>query len=532
MRRSAVFKASESDSEVFASGRLDGGARVSLFDEKRKEADSANVADAGALLTAQRDTLADRKQQLERQAAEYPRATDSVQTPQLQGLQQRHIDRQRVLGEGIEQLGAEIKAQEQQVEKDADAFVSGGFNPETWQQLGNVSRKAIAENYIEMRPPYTAKPTVGDVERALTWISKKEDHTSSVASDKVYQFVYLVAGHLGENMDRMLKYDVDRRRSTATNFDIPGVDSSERLDEARKKLQDQVDRIGPLAKKQQAFDTLVYQIGLLGASRRLTQAQNDFDVEDKEIIRSYYSTLYGTLDQGTEGDTAATPTRTGLVEYIEEKQAVLPESFGTSSNLTVKDTVLTDPDEYLVSYLTDNTTKGFYAGATKADIPLSDVYSGYAATLARLEAQLSAITMESLRRQQAETLGWLERPEVLRTADMNEEMFMGLNKATTLVLTRIRGMQRLPQDTNTENVLVNTNNRLFFSHFAELTGKVIEQTRYFSRARGTYDRNFARLSMLIDRLLGAMSTYVYANNEIRGGGEPSLRAWDPARMAY
>ena len=132
----------------------------------------------------------------------------------------------------------------------------------------------------------------------------------------------------------------------------------------------------------------------------------------------------------------------------------------------------------------------------------------------RLERALSKITIASRRMRAASTLDWLERSEVLKAADMNEELFMAVDEATMLVLTRVPGFKALQTDTGAIEVLVNSDNSIFQSYFAILTANIIRQARFYTGQRGAFDKNHARIAMMSSRLMTALQAFSYNDGKI------------------
>jgi hypothetical protein len=422
-------------------------------------------------------------------------------------------------------------------EFDPEEAVKAGFNADAWKKLTPAQQREIAGEYMDLRPPYAPAPTLDEITKTLDWIATEDSHVESVSNDPVYQFVYLVAGHLGENIDRMLKYDVNKRRGAISNFDVPGDDIKRELQTSWQNVIDSMTAVRRKMETQSAFDYLKIYVDLVAtgtAVPRTAAVEKEQQIDPTDISADLID-AYNLLPEGDDNDDPSVASVGGLLNYMDIKgqEGVLPGRYisarATGDEVINLKGVIENPDVHLVPYLIANSFEGYTIQF--ADTPDSLEYAEYKGEMDRLKGIMSQLTLTAIRKRHASTLDWLERSEVLKMADMNEEMFMGLNKATTMVIRRIPGLRGLDglRDPSPEGILINTNNREFFSKFAELTGKIIEQTRFFSKGRGSYDRNHMRLSMLIDRMVKSMQSYTYSDGEIISGYY--VRS-GPERVAY
>lgn len=130
--------------------------------------------------------------------------------------------------------------------------------------------------------------------------------------------------------------------------------------------------------------------------------------------------------------------------------------------------------------------------------------------------------INAIRKRMASALHWLERPEVMNTADMSEDLVMGLDKATTMVLMNVPDLEAIPEE-EAMTLFANGHNKQFTTLFADLVAKQINTVRFFEGIRASFDRNHTRVRIIARSIFNAMKKFSYRNGKIVNPSRPHRR---------
>lgn len=428
-------------------------------------------------------------------------------------------------------------------EQTAKNMVQDGFSADQWPDLNDPQKMDVADEYNKLRPPYAPGVDGMEIREVLNWIAAEESHVTAVNDDPVYRFVYKVAGYVGDTVERMLKRDRTKRHTSAALFDVPGTDIVQQLDRSQREVATELAFTRTRLSQRQLFDVLKHQIDLIEAAHLILPRPEP--LTDKSGGGMEISNAIGGLSKET-GDNL--PNLEGIRQYLESKGDGIPQKYNTERAawwLKRGLAVLTfagpqveeeyaDVDNFtdidiVKPYLMDHIYKGFTATMNET-LPSLET-RGLDIEIERLENIMKSISVSALRQRKAATMDWLERAEVMKTADMNEELFSAVDAATNLVITRIPGMRSLQDVPNPEEILINSTNSTFGSYFVKIAGNLIRSSRFFSGQRASYDKNHGRVSLLNDRIMQALSGYSYIHGKIVNSERRSFRGGHE-RIAY
>jgi len=379
---------------------------------------------------------------------------------------------------------------------------------------GNISgsrmqfdkKTSVNKNDIEdWRPPYAPKLTDGEADKLVRWINLQEKRTLLLQNDPMYNFVKLVAGNLSQNVESLLSYQREQRHSRETFFDIVGEDSGIDIKNALKALEEQIGDATVDLRLLRLYDFFQAQVERLLSQRdrasgpASTMYLNKF--ADLETLRNG-----GELGSRLYGD---------LLDYISENKA------GLSIDDVDEDT---EPEKIIVWFQESVKSN---SQVISADIMPSKKTTTKKQELERLEMLKQKTDIATVRMRMFAGLDWTERLENMQTADMSPELFMGLDKAVTLVKLNVRGLRSVPD----AEAIINGKNRVLITLFAELTARQINIAHFFEGIRGSFDRNHARVRLSVERLLSAMRRFRYENEEIMDTTE-SHDSWKLDRLDF
>ena len=552
MKRTAVFLASDSDSyaqaqgDIKASGRLEGP--TVTYGDAQWDTTEIDLKLAG--ISKERRELHKElspwtsNQISEKEGRLFDIKDELKNTALTANKKQTLRDEKAALKADLEKIPSSERADELETElekldnearqlreDEAIRMVRSGFDAREWLKMQDTNLKtAIAQEYQTLRPPYAPSIESDELQSVLNWVAAEEEQRKAVNEDPVYRFVYKVAGYTGDTVERMIKRDVNKRRSTNAFLDVPGADIEQMLDKTKKKVDQMIAANSVKLSKQRAFDRMKRQVDYIASSqsiRELTMYKGDDSIvlNDLSVLDDVGSTIGG-------------KDMENLRAYMESSADRLPQDY---SNLEATPLLGARVDDKSVNDFENVETVApfirfhLYEGYTLVKDDVIDTEESIALSLEekRLQKISESITIASMRERKAASLDWLERSEVMKTADMNEELYMAVDQATNLILTRVPGMAlllRMETNGHPEEILINSSNRAFGSYFANLTGNLIRDSRFFSGQRSSFDRNHARLTLMNDRLIRALSRFSYFNGKIVSEDETELMGQE--RIAY
>lgn len=366
-------------------------------------------------------------------------------------------------------------------------------------------KASVNKNDIEeWRPPYAPKLTDGEADKLVNWINLQEQRTFLLQNDAMYNFVKLVAGNLSQNVESLLSYQREQRHSRETFFDIVGEDSGIDIKNALKALEGQISDATIDLKLLRLYDFFRTQV-----ERLLSQRDRRSDPASE-----MYLNKFADLESLYKGGVLGKRLYGNLLDYISDNNA----------GLTIDVSEDTEP-EVIIVWLEQSVKSN--SQVISADIIPSKETATKEQELERLEMLKQKTDIATVRMRMFAGLDWTERLENMQTADMSPELFMGLDKAVTLVKLNVRGLRFVPD----AEAIINGKNRVLITLFAELTARQINIAHFFEGIRGSFDRNHARVRLSVERLLSAMRRFRYENEEIMDTTE-SHDSWKLDRLDF
>jgi len=361
------------------------------------------------------------------------------------------------------------------------------------------------ENDIDKtyRPPYAPKLSNTEITDIKDWIQKQEKRIIQLEQDPAYQFIKLVAGNLSRDVDNLLKFDTERRHNSEAFFDVPGKDSFEDLVEGRKNVIREIAKIKAEIDLRQLY---LFFESVLKAFLTVPNSDNKKMINPltrnskiDDIFKQKLATLVN-LNNNTD---LGRELYGKLYNLISQNLQRFPGLKGE------KDFDVFD----IVNWLQEKSS--YYVQSSSQDVTkTAEIYS-LEYQQKSLEDLIDRLDVTSARRRKYAALNWLERPEIMGMADMTPELFMGVDKAITLVKLNVSGFRALPDsNTKTFDIIVKSKMHTFITLFAELTARQMNLAHFFEGLRGSFDKNHARVRLSIERLLKAMRHFKYSDNKI------------------
>ena len=296
------------------------------------------------------------------------------------------------------------------------------------------------------RPPYAPKLSDDEIDDIEEWITDQEKRIIQLEQDPAYQFIKIVAGNLSRDVDNLLKFDTDRRHNSETFFDVPGKDSFEDLVDGRKNVIFEIAKIKAEIDLRQLylfFDSVLKAFVTGPENKGMKNPFTDkSEVDDK--FKQKLSTLF-TFSTSNVTDNDNNRLGTKLFEKLSKFMKKNGQAF---KGLNEYDDLVS-----VVNWLQENSS--YYIQISSQDVPkTADIYR-LEYQQKSLEGLIDRLDVTSARRRKYAALNWLERPEVMGMADMTPELYMGVDKAITLVKLNVSSFHSLP-DSNTKsfNIIV------------------------------------------------------------------------------
>ena len=364
-------------------------------------------------------------------------------------------------------------------------------------------------------PPYMPKLSSTESDNISKWLVGKQREVKALRDDNLYRFVLLVAGNLSVPAEQLLRYRVELRHSDERFFGVAGDDSKKDMEEIKSTLTAAISDKTVELRKQRNFDLLKRQVDLI-RSARFSNIQNKTGIPKTDIramtLTEIIQDLPFKIDEG-ENSIEELGAYLNLMGGTVPKQyvTVVPGMFGRERQ--VNDFTALSQEEmnsYFLSHLFENYV------AKYDEMPRSEELIKKRMELDSLQELYAETDINTVRKRIASAMEWLERPEVLSTADMSEELVMGLDKATTLVQMNIKTFEDVPYD-EAQLLFAGGTSRHFTTLFADLVARQINIVHFFEGVRGSFDRNHARIRIVIERILNAMKKFSYQDGTISFG---------------
>lgn len=387
----------------------------------------------------------------------------------------------------------------------------------------------IKEKLKESAPPYMPKLTEEEIKNLSTWITKKEEEVKTVQKDPLYKFVVLVAGNLSVPVDKLFRFNIEHRHTEDRFFDVPGSDSQDDMILIKSRLTQSIADKNVELKTEKIFQELVELVDRIQEQVSFNALPFKGNGVKKTSILAYELTSrvellnqskYKKVIDGREISTTKLDDLTGYMnETVLKNRLPLTWADISQNNQTVEERELGFQDmtrdevrDYLLFYMPEDTDF-----SSTPNLKTSAIY--------KLEKELSALEdlyartdIGAIRKRMAAALNWIERKEVLGMGDMNEELVMGLDKATTLVRMNVPSMENVREEDAMDlfaGGLPEKSDRAFTTLFADLVAKQINLVHFLEGIRGSFDRNHARIRLTIERILSAMKKFSYVHGKVQ-----------------
>jgi hypothetical protein len=357
-------------------------------------------------------------------------------------------------------------------------------------------------------PPYMPKLSETERDNISKWLVGKQREVKALRADNLYRFVLLVAGNLSVPAERLLRYQVELRHSDERFFGVAGDDSTKDMEKIKSTLTAAISDKTVEVRKQRKFDLLKYQVDMI-------RSQFSSNIRDKTGIPRTDVRAMTLTEIIQDLESVGENSLQELAEYLNLMKGTVPSEYisvvgGRNSVSDFKNLKSQQMNSYFLSYLFEGYVAEFDT------MQRSEKLIRKRMELDSLQELYAETDINTVRKRIASALAWLERPEVLNTADMSEELVMGLDKATTLVQMNIKAFEDVPYD-DAQLLFAGGTNRNFTTLFADLVARQINIAHFFEGVRGSFDRNHARIRLVIERILNAMRKFSYQDGTISLG---------------
>jgi len=374
------------------------------------------------------------------------------------------------------------------------------------------TQEAVSEMTATIKndtPPYMPKLSETERDNISKWLVGKQREVKALRADNLYRFVLLVAGNLSVPAERLLRYQVELRHSDERFFGVAGDDSTKDMEKIKSTLTAAISDKTVEVRKQTKFDLLKYQVDMI-RSQLSSNIKGKTGIPPTDIRAMTLSEIIQDLEFTGENSLQE------LAGYLNLMKGTVPIQYTSVVDTKEKNvsdfTKLTwqQMNSYFLSYLFEGYVAEYDTMQRSEELIRKRM------ELDSLQELYAETDINTVRKRIASALTWLERPEVLNTADMSEELVMGLDKATTLVQMNIKAFEDVPYD-KAQLLFAGGTNRNFTTLFADLVARQINIAHFFEGVRGSFDRNHARIRLVIERILNAMRKFSYQDGTISLG---------------